>query len=89
LLIELACSKNARDDAITALKKSGLLCDTQEHFDPKHQSSAGNATRTIDRALLEAEVARAENPPKMVEKKREKECTKMLKSLSTPRGGRG
>jgi hypothetical protein len=84
LLKELACSKNARDDAIAALKDSGLLSDTQQHFDPKNQSSAGNATRTINRALLEAEVARAEaeNLPKMAEKKREKECTKMLKSLS-------
>jgi SOS response regulatory protein OraA/RecX len=81
MMSEIACSKNARDDAIAALKESGLLCDTQEHFDPKHQSSAGNATRTIDRALLEAEVARAETLPKAAEKKRDKECTKMLKSL--------
>jgi hypothetical protein len=61
---ELGCGKNARDNAIAALKKSRLISDTQEHFDPKHQSSAGNATRTIDRALLEAEVARAESLPK-------------------------
>lgn len=84
MLIELACSKNARDDAIVDLKRSGLLSITQEHFDPKNQSSGGNATRTIDRALLEAEVARteAESRPKIAEKKREKECKKMLKSLS-------
>jgi SOS response regulatory protein OraA/RecX len=84
LLIEVACSPNPLDNAIAALKRSGLLSDTQQHFDPKNQSSAGNATRTINRALLEAEVARAEaeSQPKMVEKKREKECKKMLKSLS-------
>ena len=84
LMRELACSRNARDDAIADLKRADLLPDTQEHFDPKKQSSGGNATRTINRALLEAEVARAEAEyrPKKAEKKREKECKKMLTSLS-------
>jgi hypothetical protein len=88
---EVRCSKTQRDKAIGQLKESGLLLETQEHFDPKNERGSA-ATRTLNRKLLEAEVARgdAEHEPRMAQKRLERQCRKMLKTLDkAPRGTYG
>src|ERR1700688_15942 len=34
---EVRCSETQRDKAISQLKESGLLSETQQHFDPKNE----------------------------------------------------
>jgi hypothetical protein len=84
LMREVRCSKGTLDKGLARLKRSGLLSTTEQHYDPRNQTSR-NATRTLDRALLEKEVARgaAEDLPREEEKKHERVCRRLLKSLAS------
>jgi hypothetical protein len=83
LMREVRCSKGTLDKGLATLKRSGLLSTTEQHYDPRNNSSR-NATRTLDRALLEKEVARgdAEDLPKEEEKKLERVFRRLLKGLA-------
>jgi hypothetical protein len=79
---ELRCSKGTLDKCIATLKKSGLLSNTEKHYDPR-SGTGRNAHRTLDRDLLEKEVARgeAEDRPQEEEKKRQRVCRRVLRNL--------
>jgi hypothetical protein len=78
---KIGCSHNTLDDAIADLTRARLMFTTPD-FDPASRTG-GAATRTLNIALLQEEVARvqAENQPALTLKKFEKETRKILKRL--------
>jgi hypothetical protein len=83
MMKEVGCSKGTLDKGIATLKASGLLSDTQQHYDPRSGTSR-TATRTLNRSLLEKEVARgeAEDLPGVEEKKLQRVCHRLLNNLA-------